>query len=466
TDLPFGVAGYTENSWIQSPCFDFSRMKRPLVQLDLMKSFVPNLSGAVLQYQDVIEEGWKTVGLYQGGIEWYNSNSIFNRPGGSSFGWGLNVFVPDTQWKTSRHELDVVAGKTGIKFRIVIGTNGGQGIGNQGLAVDNFRIAERTRRSVLEHFTNSMDFMAISADAMVDQYYLQNNSDVLDLQYHMYYPGLDPMNLNNPDPPSTRAGTMGVGQVPYALLNGGVSYGHRYDFTSPFSSPGPDELKLVSLEIPDFSIDLGVNWLENSMQAEVTVTCEADHYTGNIQLYAAVVESAVTAYTGAGGDQLFRNVVLDMLPTQTGKLLGNGWYQGKTGSVDLAWTYRSFVENVEDLGVIVFIQDRDTREILQAAADFMTPQVGRQPRVSNPVSLEMFPNPAGEVLFIRLGGDLTGGSLLILTDLSGKVVMEEQVNPGYSLHQLDVSHLECGFYLVNRVQNGRLKGRGKLVIGR
>jgi len=466
TDLPFGVSGYTENSWIQSPCFDFSRMKRPLIQVDLMKSFVPNLTGAVLQYQDVIEEGWKTVGLFREGIEWYNSNTIFNRPGGSSFGWGLNVFEPDTRWKTSRHDLDMVAGKTGIKFRIVIGTNGGQVIGNQGLAVNNFRIAERTRWSVLEHFTNSMDASAITADDLVDQYYLQNNTDVLDIQYHMYYPGPDPMNLNNPDPPSTRAGTLGVGQVPYALLNGGVEPGHRYDFSSPSRSPGSDELKLVSLEIPEFDIGLEVNWLENSLEAHMTVTCLAEHYSGNVQLYILVVESAVTAYTGLKSDNLFRNVVQDMLPTAAGKLLGNNWSQGKHESMSYSWAYQSYVEDVEDLGVIVFVQDRDNGKILQAAADFLTPQVGRRYRLIDPVSLVIFPNPADEWLFVRFGEEITESGMLMVTDLSGKTVMAEPVRPGYTMHQLAISQLERGMYLVSWLERGRLKGRNKLIISR
>ena len=62
TDLPDGITGYQENSWIQSPCLDLSEMDRPMIRMDLMKSFVPDMEGAVLQYRDVVEEGWKTVG--------------------------------------------------------------------------------------------------------------------------------------------------------------------------------------------------------------------------------------------------------------------------------------------------------------------------------------------------------------------------------------------------------------------
>ncbi len=47
-------------------------MKKPLIQLDVMKSFVPGEDGAVLQYQDVVSEGWKTIGNVGEGMNWYN----------------------------------------------------------------------------------------------------------------------------------------------------------------------------------------------------------------------------------------------------------------------------------------------------------------------------------------------------------------------------------------------------------
>ncbi|MEA3461877.1 MAG: PKD domain-containing protein, partial [Bacteroidota bacterium] len=89
TNLPT-AAGYLENSWIESPCFDMSALTTTLVRLDIMKSFVPGTDGAVMQYQYQVSEGWHTLGVVDGGINWYNSYGIFNKPGGSSFGWGLS----------------------------------------------------------------------------------------------------------------------------------------------------------------------------------------------------------------------------------------------------------------------------------------------------------------------------------------------------------------------------------------
>ena len=45
--------------------------------MDLMKSFAPLTDGAVLQYQDVVSEGWKTIGNVGTGINWYNVTGLF-----------------------------------------------------------------------------------------------------------------------------------------------------------------------------------------------------------------------------------------------------------------------------------------------------------------------------------------------------------------------------------------------------
>ena len=209
TKLPAEEAGYLEHSWIQSSCFDFTGLKNPFIQLDLMKSFVPGQDGAVLQYQDVVSEGWKTIGNVGDGANWYNISGLANKPGGSDYGWGLNLFNPDTEWINASHGLDALAGLPVVKLRMAIATGGSREIEsgrvNQGLAFDNIFIGERIRRSLLEYFTNSSSMECMDADDLVDQFAVSHSGSVIDLQYHMDYPGVDPMNLNNPYPPSTRA---------------------------------------------------------------------------------------------------------------------------------------------------------------------------------------------------------------------------------------------------------------------
>jgi hypothetical protein len=137
TDLP-PSAVYLENSWVESPCFDLSALSTPLVQLDIMKSFVPGTDGAVMQYQHRVSEGWNNLGVVDGGINWYNSYGIFNNPGGSSFGWGLSQFEPDEAWLRAGYAVDALAEFSYVKFRLAIGTGGAQSMGKEGFAFDNF----------------------------------------------------------------------------------------------------------------------------------------------------------------------------------------------------------------------------------------------------------------------------------------------------------------------------------------
>ncbi len=463
TDLPYGVIGYSENSWVESPCYDLSQMKRPLIQLDIMKSFVPNLSGAVLQYQDVIEEGWKTIGNLDAGINWYNSSSIFNQPGGSGFGWGLNSFVPDRDWVSATNDLDSVAGKSQLKFRLVIASNGGQGIGNQGFAFDNVYFSERSKKPLLEHFTNSGDLASQFADEYVDAFYDENSLNVLDIQYHTNYPGSDPMNQNNPEPASTRGGALGISQVPYAVLDGGNAPAYRYNFKTSDNSPGSEELGDLSLEIPKFNISIEMDWLSNRFQSEVKVTCNTESYSNNLQLYFVVIESEVTAYRGDNGDSHFRNVVLDMLPAGTGKLLGSDWGRGDTDTLNFTWDYASYVEDIEDLGVIVFVQDRETRRVLQSASSHLESQVGMIGKRSEAISLSVYPNPATDLVNVNLGERAATEGRLEITDLSGRVVLEMDVRPGYAIYQLQVSSLPQGMYMISWIEEGELKGRSKMI---
>lgn len=462
TSLPEDEVGYLEHSWLRSPCFDLSGMKHPLIQFDIMKSFSSG-NGAVLQYMDDQKEGWKTIGADTPGIGWYNADDIQNKPGGSSDGWGWDVFNPDSDWVTSAHDMDELARKPYVTFRLAYATDESGALGNQGFAFDNVFIAERSKLAVLEHFTNSSDAASLVADEVVDAFGSGNSSDVVDLQYHMDYPGTDPMNLNNPDPSSTRAFNYGIPKVPYAILDGGFSEEFRYDFSELKTTPNVENMKTLTLQVPSFEVDLEVSWMDEMVETTTTVTCNVDNYAENIQLYVVVFESSVNAYTGINGDTAFRNVVLDMLPTPAGKLLGDNWSLGSSDMRVNTWSYKPYVEDIDDLAVIAFVQDRNSKQILQADVDFKTPQVGIR---KNPLKMELiqlYPNPAKTMVNINLGRSSDQDGRFEVIDMNGRIVLKEQVPSGFQVYQLDVQTLNRGIYLIQWYESGVLKGREKLV---
>ena len=161
-----------------------SALSTPLVQLDIMKSFVPGTDGSVMQYQYQVSEGLNNLGVVDGGINWYNSYGIFNKPGGSTFGWGLSQFEPDEAWVQAAYAMDILSDSSPLKFRVALGTGRAQSIGNHGFAFDNFNIGQ-VKNSVLEHFTNSASTEAAVADGIVQQFVEDYSSQVIDIQYHI-----------------------------------------------------------------------------------------------------------------------------------------------------------------------------------------------------------------------------------------------------------------------------------------
>jgi len=466
TDLPTHTAGYVEKSWVQSQCYDFTQLVSPLVLIDVMKSFIPGTDGAVLQYQDLVSEGWKTIGQVDAGQNWYNSWGIVNEPGGSPFGWGLPVFEPDNEWVPAGYPIDGLAGLALVKFRVAIGTGGRQALFNQGFAFDNFYIGQRGRQSILEHFTNSASEPAASADQVVEEYAKKHSDIVIDLQYHMDYPGDDPMNQNNPVPPTIRALHYGVPSVPYAILNGESGPEFRYDFSDASEEPDEEVLLEASLEIPPFDLLLDVNFRGKSLVGSATATCAVSSYPSNIQLYVVVIEEEVRAYTGAGNTSLYRNVVLEILPTPAGKLLGNNWGSGDSETQDFTWDYAAYVEEVDDLAVVAFLYDRDVERIIQASVVKASPGTGIFDRKASMELMSLYPNPAQDFVYLNLGKPAEDQGLIRVMDLSGRLVLEAEMEPGHSIRQLDISDLSEGVYLVSWLQSGVSMGRGKFVLVR
>ena len=468
TSLPFQAGEYLEHSWVRSPCFDFSAMSSPVIQMDLMKSFMPGRDGAVLQYQDQLSDGWKTVGSIGSGLHWYNDSTIYNMPGGGGLGWGLTPFEPDTRWVTARHAAGMLVGKPHVKFRVALATGGSQEITaggfNQGFAFNNFFIGEANlRRSVLEYFTNSSGETMFAADSKVNDFAVEHAGLVYDLHYHMAYPQEDPMNANNPLPPSTRAFNYGVPDVPYAVLNGGASSTYRFDLTPPSGEINEEMLIESSLETPVFELFLSVDYREDSLKGKATILCLDKDFDSFLQFYVVVIEKEVSSYYWLNQDSSFRNVVLDILPTPAGKLLGNNWGSGTTSEIEFAWEYASYMEDVEDLSVVAFVQDRESGSILQATAEPHTYGVGipRNERIFNPMVI--YPNPASDVSRVKFGERTKSDGQVVLVDISGREVMNIPVLQGSLIQELDLSQLPEGLFMVLWKEAGILKGEAKLI---
>jgi hypothetical protein len=285
---------------------------------------------------------------------------------------------------------------------------------------------------------------------------------VYDIHYHMNYPEEDPMNAFNPYAPSTRAFNYGVPDIPYAVFNGGVNSNYRFTFDQPENEPDPELLLSAALEPPVFDLSLSVNYSTDQLNGVVKVTCLNDSMESNIQLYIIILEGEVTSYPELKQDG-FRNVVLDMVPSPSGMLLGNDWSTGAMVEVDFEWEYVPYIEDLEDLFIIAFVQDRDQGWVLQADAAYFSPYVGMGAGKEEPGSMILYPNPARNHVTVYFG-EVTGvNGELEVVDISGRKVMMTDIQQGQTSRELDISQLPEGLFMIFWKQSGKVKDHARLI---
>ena len=142
------------NSYLQSPCFDFTSLVNPEIVLKVFWETERDFDGVHLQYS--LDEGlsWTLLGTENSNsncqaVNWYNLGSV--RFVGFVPGWSGNVQtggpsnctngLGSNQWLTAKHNMGFLGGQSKVVFRFVFGA--GTICNNyEGFAVDDIMIRE------------------------------------------------------------------------------------------------------------------------------------------------------------------------------------------------------------------------------------------------------------------------------------------------------------------------------------
>jgi hypothetical protein len=453
-----------EQSWITSPCFDFTGIERPMVKLNIWRLFNSNRDGANLQASVDSGKTWTLIGEIGDGISWFNSYNILGDPGDANIGWSSNSSGTgnDTEWAEARHALDMLKGKTDVQFRIAYGSDL-NAQGNNGIAIDNFWIGERNRTVILEHFTNASDEQSETANAQLNSLVNANELNIVDLQYHTAFPGADPFNQDNPSVPGARVFYYGLSDVPYTILNGGSITPHRFDYdVRPLD---PNVVLVESLRDSKFSIRLKPELNENTLEVEAEVFAQEDIPATELTVHLAVIERVITGVTGNNGETSFESVVKAMLPHAAGTTINENWQQGVPRYINQSWNPQHIYKSTE-LRVVAFIQNESSGEIYQAAMDTLYTDTGiSDPGSASPErSFTVYPNPADETANIRFHQEITEEITLQLYNNVGKLVFMKNIPAGTTETGIPVETYPDGLYMLRMLSRNQLWGYGKLMI--
>jgi gliding motility-associated-like protein len=154
----------SENSWLQSPCFDFSTLQYPQISFKVFWETEKRFDGASIQYSTDLGNTWTYLGNANSnsncsGENWFNATSITYLSNAN--GWSGNI-QPSTgsclvgsgsgSWLTAKHSLSMLAGQSNVRFRFLFGA-GSTCNAYDGFAIDDVQISESQPNAV--SFTHS-----------------------------------------------------------------------------------------------------------------------------------------------------------------------------------------------------------------------------------------------------------------------------------------------------------------------
>ncbi|MCU0472065.1 MAG: T9SS type A sorting domain-containing protein [Bacteroidales bacterium] len=467
-----------EHSSVVSQCFDFTNIQRPMIALKTFKRFDKKWNGAALQYKTDYNNTWNLVGTLDDGISWYNSTEINGKPGWQKTGW-TKIGEPDKTWVDTRHELDSLRGKKNIKFRITYGSDGSTPE-NEGIAFDDVWIGERSRKVLLEHFTNTASKRGSKATKTVNEIINGREKDVINIQYHTNFPGDDPFFTYNPGDASARIFSYGLSRVPYSLIDGGYSQADYATLSDNITEPlDSNDLSRRSLMDTRFNISVLPKIAGEVLKINCTLTAVDEFNSDNLMLYLVVTEKKNSDHTGASGEKDFYNVFRKFIPDAGGIELVNNWTKGETYSIpEQTWIIEK-IKQSSDIEVIAFIQNSQTKQVYQANSEALTTLKSANNNLVPPDEVKdgaedtsketatcfsMYPNPAVEKLTIEFNNNLASGADIRIYDLQGVVLSTYKVASGESVFTIENIRLREGIYLVRITCGGINPGFRKLIV--
>lgn len=443
-----------EQSWITSPCFDFTGMQRPMIKLNIARDLETDRNGIVIQSTTNNGQTWTNVGRPDEGINWYNSFEINKGPGGQSSGWTGSA----PAWTEARQHLEGLETKNNVRFRIAFSNDGNGLKAIDGFALDNIWIGERTKNVLLEHFTNESSSNSLTASENIDAL-LNATNDIIPIYYHTSFPGTDVLNQFYPAGPSARALYYGITEAPYAIINGG--YASSLIFNQDITSFDKNDIIVWSLYDPLFNISIQSNKSGNAYTINTAIEALEDIEKKEIALRVAIIEKTVNS-----GSLEYSNVLRKMLPNAGGTIINSSWSSNDTRTDAFSWTVPAEID-IDNIAAIVFLQDEFTGEVYQVATDDSTfLQTGIfEPKATN-ASLQymLYPNPAKESVHILFTNILEQECRLDLINSTGQLISSNNILPGTKLHEVTLENLRSGIYFIRISTNKGIVSTKKLLI--
>ena len=302
---------------------------------------------------------------------------------------------------------------------------------NDTLLLDLYVASSSTdRRPMFEEFTSSTCSPCASFNSTVFNPFIEENGeDITLVKYQMSWPS--PGDPYYTEEGGERRMYYGVSFVPDLYTDGSQT---------TTDEPGVIEAFSNSLVDPAF-MDLSAYHVFN--ETEITVHLDIiSHISGQVTAYIAVFEYMTVENTGNNGETEFHHVMMKMIPDAFGTslYLVDGEISSIEGSADMSLTN---TEEMEDLGVAVFVQDPVSKKIFQSA--YSVESMVNLDENNAMARVAVYPNPSCGLLHIT---GLAEDADITIYNVHGQLA--GRVN-GFNGNVLDLNYLPSGYYIM-RIQ--------------
>ena len=302
------------------------------------------------------------------------------------------------------------------------------------------------RKVLMEEFTNASCPPCADQNPAYDDLIFQNiaANKVTAIKYHVGWPGIDPMNDENPDQAEDRVAYYGVYGVPFATTDGGIEPACSTYWTgAPICVEQNDIDSLVS--IPSiFEINTGTSSDGSNYIMNTKITAKTDIPANSFTAHVVLLEDSIDygSAPGTNGEIVFYQVMRRMFPTSDGVLL-DALSNGQSTILNYSTPIESYY-NESNLRVLVFIQKEDGKKIYQSDVTDASLATAVQ-NVASP-DLEIYPNPVSN--FITISSKQNSDGIISIVNSLGVEIFSVRYRELTVPNHINVSDFSPGVYFL------------------
>ncbi len=314
------------------------------------------------------------------------------------------------------------------------------------------------KNGLIESFSSINCGSCVVAGQLIKNLIDANYDRLTALLYHPQLHENSPLSVYNPKDTKSRADYYNVTGTPYAVLPE-IFFGYALDLNQ----------QIIDLELQKktpFHIQGYYAFDDERSTVNILLSSSIEINNPDVRLFVVLLEEHVSfpEPPGSNGDSVFYYVMRSFISGPEGfeiPLLPAGEVKEFYSKFD------SDVENLnqDELSVIAFVQNRNTRELLQAVR-LTKSSVGNIQYTEDSFCM-LFPNPTSENLYVKPTKQMKGEYDISVYHPDGKLLrsMRADFSSIGSIAELNIAGFPAGLYLVE-IKGQAYRQTEKLIIAR